>query len=143
MAWQSSGRTHEELINNLHKNKVILSERVKNAMMAVDRGYFAKSDAYEDRPLSIGYGATISAPHMVGINNFRLFSSLPSFWPLYMPFGTGVFLCDVGRMASVASVSTDAVFLADDASHKIPQVVAHDLFRRSLNTDKHLNALLL
>ncbi|CAH8860545.1 unnamed protein product [Trichobilharzia szidati] len=33
-------------------------------MMSVDRGYFAKSNSYEDRPLSIGFAATISAPHM-------------------------------------------------------------------------------
>ncbi|CAH8860530.1 unnamed protein product [Trichobilharzia szidati] len=64
MAWQSSGRTHVELINNLYKNRVITSEIVKNTMMSVDRGYFAKSNSYEDRPLSIGFAATISAPHM-------------------------------------------------------------------------------
>ncbi|THD27384.1 Methyltransferase [Fasciola hepatica] len=64
MAWQSSGRTHEELIHNLYKNKVIVTEKIKNAMLAVDRAYFTKSDPYEDRPLSIGCNATISAPHM-------------------------------------------------------------------------------
>ncbi|VDQ12916.1 unnamed protein product [Trichobilharzia regenti] len=65
MAWQSSGRTHAELINNLYKNRVITSEIVKNTMLSVDRGYFAKSGSYEDRPQSIGFAATISAPHMV------------------------------------------------------------------------------
>ncbi|KAA0192839.1 L-isoaspartyl protein carboxyl methyltransferase, partial [Fasciolopsis buskii] len=64
MAWQSSGRTHAELIQNLYKNRVIITEKIKNAMLAVDRGYFAKSSPYEDRPLSIGFSATISAPHM-------------------------------------------------------------------------------
>ncbi|CAH8571646.1 unnamed protein product [Heterobilharzia americana] len=64
MAWQSSGRTHIELINNLYNNRVITSELVKNIMLSVDRGYFAKTNAYEDRPLSIGFAATISAPHM-------------------------------------------------------------------------------
>lgn len=33
--------------------------------MAVDRGYFISHNPYEDRPQSIGYSATISAPHMV------------------------------------------------------------------------------
>ncbi|KAA3673860.1 protein-L-isoaspartate(D-aspartate) O-methyltransferase [Paragonimus westermani] len=64
MAWHSSGRTHEELINNLYKNHVIQSMVVKNAMLSVDRKLFTKHNPYEDRPLSIGYAATISAPHM-------------------------------------------------------------------------------
>ncbi|KAG5454838.1 Protein-L-isoaspartate(D-aspartate) O-methyltransferase, variant 2 [Clonorchis sinensis] len=64
MAWQSSGRTHEELIGNLYKNRVIRSSTVKDAMLAVDRGLFSKHNAYEDRPMPIGYEATISAPHM-------------------------------------------------------------------------------
>ncbi|RTG84414.1 protein-L-isoaspartate(D-aspartate) O-methyltransferase [Schistosoma bovis] len=66
MAWKSSGSTHTELINNLFRNRVISSEIVKNTMLSVDRGYFARSNSYEDRPSSIGYAATISAPHMVG-----------------------------------------------------------------------------
>ncbi|KAK4468255.1 hypothetical protein MN116_008410 [Schistosoma mekongi] len=64
MAWKSSGSTHTDLINNLFKNRVIISETVRNTMLHVDRAYFAKSSPYEDRPSSIGYGATISAPHM-------------------------------------------------------------------------------
>lgn len=34
-------------------------------MRDVDRGDFITSDKYEDAPQSIGYEATISAPHMV------------------------------------------------------------------------------
>ncbi|CAL8088228.1 unnamed protein product [Calicophoron daubneyi] len=64
MAWQSSGRTHAELVNNLFKNGVLQTERVKDIMMSVDRGHFTKYNAYDDKPLSIGYSATISAPHM-------------------------------------------------------------------------------
>ncbi|VDN54440.1 unnamed protein product [Dracunculus medinensis] len=33
-------------------------------MLAVDRGDFAPTHSYGDYPVSIGYGATISAPHM-------------------------------------------------------------------------------
>ena len=36
-------------------------------MKSVDRGDFAKGHAYEDSPQLIGYGVTISAPHMVKI----------------------------------------------------------------------------
>jgi protein-L-isoaspartate(D-aspartate) O-methyltransferase len=33
-------------------------------MELVDRKYYAPSHPYEDLPQSLGYGATISAPHM-------------------------------------------------------------------------------
>ena len=33
-------------------------------MLEVDRKFFAPSDSYADSPQSIGFGATISAPHM-------------------------------------------------------------------------------
>ena len=35
MAWRSSGGTNEELVNNLHRNGVIESERVRKAMLRV------------------------------------------------------------------------------------------------------------
>lgn len=34
-------------------------------MSMVDRGHFINYSPYEDSPQSIGYGVTISAPHMV------------------------------------------------------------------------------
>ena len=62
MAWRSSGQTHSELINNLFNNKVINSERVRDVMLQVDRGFFAPQNPYEDSPQLIGSNATISAP---------------------------------------------------------------------------------
>ena len=35
-------------------------------MLKVDRGNYVKHNAYQDSPQGIGYGVTISAPHMVG-----------------------------------------------------------------------------
>ncbi|KAH5706757.1 protein-L-isoaspartate O-methyltransferase [Parastagonospora nodorum] len=64
MAWRSSGDTNEELIDNLKKNGLIETERVKEAMMKVDRAHFAPSSPYRDYPQPIGHAATISAPHM-------------------------------------------------------------------------------
>lgn len=54
MAWRSSGATHRELIENLFRNGLIKDQRVKEAMLSVDRADFTdqKSDAYEDRPQS-------------------------------------------------------------------------------------------
>ncbi|KAH8593766.1 protein-L-isoaspartate O-methyltransferase [Bisporella sp. PMI_857] len=66
MAWRCSGKTNEELINNLYKNSLIKSPTVKAAMSKVDRAHFCPDTtyAYEDSPQSIGHAATISAPHM-------------------------------------------------------------------------------
>ena len=54
MAWRSSGATHRELIENLYKNGLIKDQRIKNAMMEVDRADFTdrRDAAYEDRPQS-------------------------------------------------------------------------------------------
>ncbi|EME39883.1 hypothetical protein DOTSEDRAFT_137927 [Dothistroma septosporum NZE10] len=64
MAWRSSGTTNASLIDNLSANGLITSERVKNAMKAVDRAHYAPSFPYQDSPQTIGHRATISAPHM-------------------------------------------------------------------------------
>ncbi len=58
------------LANRL-KEELNLSEKVYNAIKKVPRHFFVperyKSEAYVDTPLPIGYGQTISAPHMVAI----------------------------------------------------------------------------
>lgn len=41
-------------------------------MKQVDRGNYVTSSAYMDAPQSIGYGVTISAPHMVSTYNFDI-----------------------------------------------------------------------
>ncbi|OJJ00992.1 hypothetical protein ASPVEDRAFT_129194 [Aspergillus versicolor CBS 583.65] len=66
MAWYCSGSSNNELIENLFREGLIKNERVKRAMMAVDRGHYAPSRPYSDAPQPIGHGATISAPHMHG-----------------------------------------------------------------------------
>lgn len=45
---------------------IIQSQEVENAMRATDRGFYSKykGEAYQDHPHDIGWGATISAPHM-------------------------------------------------------------------------------
>ena len=66
MAWRCTGRTNAELIANLSAAGLVTSPRVRAAMTAVDRAHYCLSPsfAYEDSPQTIGYGATISAPHM-------------------------------------------------------------------------------
>lgn len=68
MAWRSHGQTNDELVDNLHKNNILESERVVSIMKRVNRKDFCRSDktAYDDAPQAIGYAVTISAPHMHG-----------------------------------------------------------------------------
>ncbi|XP_038638673.1 protein-L-isoaspartate(D-aspartate) O-methyltransferase-like [Scyliorhinus canicula] len=64
MAWTSSGNSHSQLVQNLRKNGVIRTPRVFEAMVATDRALYCSQNAYMDSPQSIGFQATISAPHM-------------------------------------------------------------------------------
>ncbi|KAK6831581.1 hypothetical protein RU639_003126 [Aspergillus parasiticus] len=73
MAWYCSGSTNAELVDNLFKAGLVKNERVKTAMLGVDRAHYAPSRPYSDSPQPIGYGATISAPHMHG----HAYSSIP------------------------------------------------------------------
>nr|XP_061806550.1 protein-L-isoaspartate(D-aspartate) O-methyltransferase-like isoform X2 [Nerophis lumbriciformis] len=66
MAWKSGGASHAELVNNLRKNGIIKSDKVYEVMLATDRAHFSRCNPYMDSPQSIGFQATISAPHMVG-----------------------------------------------------------------------------
>lgn len=66
MAWTCSGRSNVELIANLRREGLIHSSRVADAMSKVDRKAYCPDprSAYQDSPQTIGYSATISAPHM-------------------------------------------------------------------------------
>jgi len=61
--------SNAELVNYLVESGWIRSERVKRAFLVVDRIFFVPEDArgyaYEDHPIPIGYGQTISAPSVV------------------------------------------------------------------------------
>lgn len=64
MAWRSHGVNNADMVRNLRANGIIKSDAVANAMMAVDRKNYCPYAPYHDSPQSIGYSATISAPHM-------------------------------------------------------------------------------
>jgi len=61
----------ESLVSRLKMHGYIRSAAVERAMLSVDRALFVPERevpfAYMDHPISIGYGQTISAPHMVAI----------------------------------------------------------------------------
>ncbi|KNE68865.1 protein-L-isoaspartate O-methyltransferase [Allomyces macrogynus ATCC 38327] len=66
MAWRCSAKSNARLVENLFDANIITNPRVKSAMFAIDRGHYVHpgSSAYMDAPQTIGYSATISAPHM-------------------------------------------------------------------------------
>ncbi|KOB65874.1 Protein-L-isoaspartate O-methyltransferase [Operophtera brumata] len=64
MAWRSHGINNADLVRNLRANGIIKTDSVANAMNAVDRKNYCPYAPYHDSPQSIGYSATISAPHM-------------------------------------------------------------------------------
>jgi protein-L-isoaspartate(D-aspartate) O-methyltransferase len=63
--------TKNDLIKTLLGNKVLKSERLRRALRTVDRIDFVRREdslyAYEDHPMSIGWGATISQPYTVAL----------------------------------------------------------------------------
>lgn len=68
-AWRiDGGGTLDEFVSSLERLQIVQSKLVGKAMREVDRAKYVHkssvSQAYMDSPLSIGYGATISAPHM-------------------------------------------------------------------------------
>lgn len=73
MARQTMIRVIEDLVNatRIHLDKEKLDEKVLQIMAKVPRHNFVpennKHYAYENRPLSIGYGQTISQPYIVAI----------------------------------------------------------------------------
>lgn len=48
--------------------KMLKTSAVKKLMLDTDRAFYCPRDPYQDTPQSIGYDATISAPHMVILN---------------------------------------------------------------------------
>ena len=64
MEWRSHGNDNDDLVSKLKRNKIIKSRRVEDAMRKVDRGNYCSISPYMDSPQAIGYGVTISAPHM-------------------------------------------------------------------------------
>ncbi|KAK2747904.1 hypothetical protein FQN57_001495 [Myotisia sp. PD_48] len=66
MAWYCTGTTNELLIENLFSAGLVRSQRIKQAMLGVDRAKYCPTNPFEDSPQSIGFSATISAPHMHG-----------------------------------------------------------------------------
>ncbi len=72
--------TNQQLIEKLVSEKILQTPRIINAFKAIDRKDFVLPEdqnmAYEDRPFSIGFGATISQPTTVAIMLEKLFAEM-------------------------------------------------------------------
>mmetsp|Transcript_24889 Transcript_24889/g.36707 ORF Transcript_24889/g.36707 Transcript_24889/m.36707 type:complete len:235 (+) Transcript_24889:95-799(+) len=64
MAWTCTGSSNRALVENMRAANIIKTLCVFEAMLTVDRGNYSPSEPYADSPQSIGFNATISAPHM-------------------------------------------------------------------------------
>ena len=64
MAWRCSSNSQQGLVQNMQKWDIIRKDAVFKAMATTDRQFYAPNNPHEDRPQYIGFGATISAPHM-------------------------------------------------------------------------------
>ena len=64
MEWRSHGSDNDDLISQLKNYGIIKSGEVEKAMRNVDRGNYCPRSPYQDSPQPIGFGVTISAPHM-------------------------------------------------------------------------------
>ncbi|KAH6682676.1 protein-L-isoaspartate O-methyltransferase [Halenospora varia] len=122
MAWRSSGHSNAELIENLFKNGLITTERVRDAFKKVDRAHYTPHQyaAYEDSPQSIGHSATISAPHMHA-------SATESLLPFLRP---GSRVLDIGSGSGyLTAVLAELVFPAGPRTEDAGRVVGLEHIR--------------
>ena len=65
----------KELCEHLKREGFLKSKNVEDALMNVDRADFTESSPYEDRPQSINYNVTTSAPYILFRNIKRSFKT--------------------------------------------------------------------
>jgi len=66
MYYRARANAHKDFVDSLVSYGVINSKRVEEVLRKVDRANYTPPgvDPYEDSPQTLGYGQTISAPHM-------------------------------------------------------------------------------
>lgn len=92
MAWRSTSGTNEGLIEQLQEHGIVKTEIIANVMKKTDRKLYCRvAYPYVDRPHSIGYSATISAPHMhaYALDNLSKHLSRPDCKVLDVGSGSG------------------------------------------------------
>ncbi|VDL90490.1 unnamed protein product [Schistocephalus solidus] len=121
MAWRSSGATNTELVNNLRRNNIAATDYVRDVMLTVDRAFFVKDNPYDDRPQSIGFSATISAPHMHAYSLSLLEPNLkPGACALDVGSGSGILTACFALMVGTTGTAVGIEHI--DELHKLSEV---------------------
>jgi protein-L-isoaspartate(D-aspartate) O-methyltransferase len=128
------------LVDALIHRGVITSPRVAQVMKTVDRACFVRksdSSAYADSPKSIGFGATISAPHM---HAYALEWLEPYLKPHaavldvgsgsgYLTVCFGMLLEGQGRVYGVDHIPELVEFSRQNISHSYPDMLSDGLLQ--------------
>lgn len=101
-AWTCSGKNQKELVHKLQQANIVLHDKVARVMEVVDRQYFCPNNPYSDAPQPIGWGQTISAPHMHAHVLEEILTSLqqstsPTFNILDVGVGSGYLAACLGQ----------------------------------------------
>ena len=100
------------MVEELSKRGLVKTGKVKQAFLNTDRKEFIpkymKKIAYEDTPLSIGNGQTISAPHMVAIMT-ELLELEGNEKVLEIGTGSGYQACIIGKLLEKGHVHTTEI----------------------------------
>lgn len=116
--------SQDDLVDHLIRARLVKTARVAEALRSVDRGQYistalaSHAEAYEDHPLAIGGGQTISAPHMHAI-------CLELLEPYLQP---GARVLDVGAgsgylTAALAKLVSPGGYVL--GVEKVPELVVH------------------
>ncbi|XP_070497420.1 protein-L-isoaspartate(D-aspartate) O-methyltransferase [Chironomus tepperi] len=106
MAWRSTSGTNEGLIEQLQEHGIVKTEIIANVMKQTDRKLYCRvAYPYVDRPHSIGYSATISAPHMhaYALDNLSKHLERPDCKVLDVGSGSGFLTMCFARYLQAAS----------------------------------------
>ncbi len=119
-------KDRERLVDVLSRSNRIHRESVLDAVGAVPRHEFVPEShvqqAYHDRPLPIGHGQTISAPHMVAIMTDRLALS-PEDRVLEIGTGCGYHAAVVAELVDTTVSSVEYVpDLAESAQQQLDRL---------------------
>ncbi|XP_041988583.1 protein-L-isoaspartate(D-aspartate) O-methyltransferase [Aricia agestis] len=134
MAWRSHGINNADLVRNLRANGIIKSDAVANAMNAVDRKHYCPYAPYQDSPQSIGFHATISAPHMHAHALERLKDQLiPGEKALDVGSGSGyltacmaIMLGQAGRVIGIEHIPELVSLATKNINQDIPELLSSE-----------------
>lgn len=125
--WTAHERSaeRESLIADLEEGGYLNDPRLEEAMLRVPRHMFLPDDlreaAYQDRPLPVGHGQTISAPHMVAMMTTAL-QLVPGQRVLEVGAGMGYHAAVVKAMVGAGGHVTSIEYveaLADEARRNL------------------------